>query len=188
MHFFPLNLIASELFNGFMTIFGLNVGRLTQHQVHQEVSRNIRSRNVTNSLCSRRIQYRLPTVQLYDRPHLISTRYSFHHTEQVPVYRGRGSGPECYLQQYKNSTATFGHSLTKTEILHSAALIHIFLLYVMELLCGKLESSCWITLGFRLERNHFNIHCGLVVFSLPIRPSNHPCCCCEDLHQTLPIS
>jgi len=34
-------------------------------------------------------------VQLLKGPNLISTSYSFHPTEQVPVYRGRGSGHEC---------------------------------------------------------------------------------------------
>jgi len=65
-----------------------------------------------------------------DLTHLISTRYSFHPTEQVPVYRGRGSGRECrdisvrvlFMTVQVLHSGCRGQSWTKTEILHSAAL------------------------------------------------------------------
>jgi len=80
---FNLNWIASKLLHiciyGYMTIFRLN-GHLECRQFNR--------------------------AQLLKGPHLISTRYSFHPTEQVPVYGGRGSGCEC--RQYKYFTATLG--------------------------------------------------------------------------------
>jgi len=75
--------------------------------------------------------FRLNGVQLLKEPRLISTRYSLHPTEQVPVYGGgdqammaETSLRECVLfttVQVLHSDSR-GHSLTKTEIFQSAAL------------------------------------------------------------------
>jgi len=55
--------------------------------------------------------FRLNGVQLLKEPRLISTRYSLHPTEQVPVHRGRGSGHDgrdisAWVCAIYNSTST----------------------------------------------------------------------------------